>query len=613
MNEEKNDLQKDMTATESESSGFDEKAPVKKKKKKKKETFKDKLFELFNDKRPWYKRLITAALASLAFAYTLFVFGFFELYIGNATFYTFTFNELLRPTIYLGIAVTVGLTLILMLFRGRVFNYLTTAVFSTTVCAYVQCNFLTYDLGSLDGTKIDWELLSTDMLVNFVIWAVIFIIPYIVHYFNRKVWRMAVCFLSVLLILMQSAGLVQLFVTNDFLDASSGGYLSNSTIYEVSPKNNTIVFVVDRMAYSTSQNVFAKYPDIKEGLSDFTNYTNAIGSYTRTFPSVIYFLTGVHWNPDVPVGNYFRDAWQQSEFMQSVKAAGIESKVYSEVNYVIKNTANAEGRIDNIGDKELKANPATLLKSMIDLSLYRYSPLAMKPFFWCYTGDLEKISTTGDGSFASDIYATDDPGFYAGIIEQGLSVKDDSKGSFIFYHMRGSHDPFVMDENGNRVSSKDTDVHRQTAGNLRAIVNYMNLLKEKDMYDDTTVIIMADHGFTGTIPELDGARTISLYVKPAGQRSDEMLSTAAPVTHDNVRSTVMKSLGLDHSDYAPALDEIAENADITRYFYMSGCDPLRLHRDTNLVTYKVEGDANEFSNWSLVTKKPIEHPFYDAG
>lgn len=178
--------------------------------------------------------------------------------------------------------------------------------------------------------------------------------------------------------------------------------------------------------------------------------------------------------------------------------------------------------------------------------------------------------------------------------------------------MKGSHDPFQMDENGNYTPYSTAE--KQTAGNLRMILDYIKLLKEKNLYDNTTIIITADHGLTGTIPKLDGPRTISLLVKYPGVNDGKPLTyNSAPVNHDNIRATILKELGIDYSAYGPAIDDVAEDAEVTRYFYMSGADGNPgFHRDHNFITYKIDGNANDFNNWTIVDKKRIEYPFYDA-
>ena len=583
-----------------------------KKTKKKKATFGELLRDLFKDKRPWYKRLITAVLAAFAFSYTLYIFGIYEIYITNASFYTFSFDDLKIPALLLGLSVTLILTGVLMLLRGKIFNYFTTVIFSITVCSYIQCNFLNHSLGALDGTAIAWETMSGSMFLNLFIWALIFLVPFIVLYFNKKFWRRMVCFVSALLILMQTAGFVKLYVEGDFFDVSSNGYLSNSTIYEVSPKNNVVVFLIDRCGFNTMEKVFKKYPDIPRGLDGFTDYDNVLGSYSRTFPSVCYFLTGVKCDYDIPIGEYFKKAWDEGTLLPDIKNAGFDTKVYTEVNYVIKNTDNVVGKIDNVGQKIKKADVRSMLDSMVDLSLYRYMPTALKPFFWCYTGDLERISTTGDGTFTSDIYATNDPNFCQNLREDGVTQKLEGEGSFIFYHMRGAHEPYQMDADGNK--SQTSDEFQQTAGDMRAILFYIEELKRLGIYDDTTIIITADHGVTGTVEKLGDMRSITLLVKPKGADTTKHLKyNSAPLTHDNIRAYIAKSFGIDYSAYGPAIDDVEEDADVTRHFYMSGCDKLHLHRDTNLITYEIKGDVKDFDNWTIIDEKEIEYPFYDAG
>ena len=585
-------------------------------KKSKKKTFRDKWKDLVRERRSWKVRLLIALLVSLAFAYTLIVFGPFELYLPNMSYYTFSFMDLVLPMILVGAGTVAVLTLILMLLRGKFFTWAASAVFSTTICAYVQGNFLNLDWGALDGTAIAWETFTGTMLINCVVWAVIFLIPYVVAYFKPKIWRRALIFLSALLIAMQSVALAVLLVKNDFIGGVTNGYLSKSTIYELSPENNVIVFLLDRFDQFYSEEVLNTKPEIKEGLSDFVYYDNVCGSYSRTFPSVTYFLTGVPCKYDIPVTRYFRKAWTEGTFLKDIKDAGYQSKIYTDVNYVIKNVDYATDKIDNIGKYPQKTDTARMIKAMLTLSAYRYSPIAMKPYFWLYSGDLENITTVD--ADVSDKYLTDDAAFWRELKTDKLSVKEDSEGSFVFYHLRGAHDPYVMDENGDTPEGgtggpSGWNAYPQIIGNMNMILEYIQQLKDKGLYEDTTIIITADHGYTGTLEELDFPRAITLMVKPRGADTGAPLQyNSAPLTPENIQATILRDLGLDYESYGQAVDEVPEDAQITRYFYMSGSDPLNVKRDYNLVTYKIEGDIKDFSNWSIESKERIQYPFYDA-
>ena len=93
-------------------------------KKSKRKTMKEKWKDLIREKRSWKTRLLISLLVSLSFAYTLTVFGPFELYLPNMSYFTFSFLDMAPSMILVGIGVTAGLTLILMLLRGKFFTYI---------------------------------------------------------------------------------------------------------------------------------------------------------------------------------------------------------------------------------------------------------------------------------------------------------------------------------------------------------------------------------------------------------------------------------------------------------------------------------------------------------
>lgn len=578
---------------------------------------KELLRELWADKRSWKKRLVPALLAALAFSCTLFIIGPSEIYIQNAQYYSFSSRELILPLLIFGAGMFAVLTVVLMLLRGKIFNFAVTMVFWIPFCSYIQTFLPSNNLGPLDGTRIEWESMGSTMLLNLLLWAVLLLVIFIVLYFSRKIWRRAVSFISVLLIVMQGAGLLQVSVNHDFENSSSVGYLSNSAMYDVSKNKNTIVFLLDRVGYTTMQKTLDKYPELMEGLNGFTNYDNALGSYSRTFPSVIYLLTGVRFKYDEPVQEYFRRAWSEGNLLPEIKEAGYDVRLYTDMNYAIKDTSNIEGIVDNIGGSVVEHKPTDILEDQTVLSMYRHMPLALKPFFWRYSGDLNDAGSSGENN---DVYKSDDVEMFEGLKNKGLSTTD-SGGTFIFYHLSGAHDPFTMDADGNKASG--VDALEQTCGNMKLIFYYINLLKEKGVYDDTTIIITADHGMTGTYTELSDSvkmgtahnfRSIVLFVKPAGADTSKPMTTVHnPVSHDNIRSYILKSLGLDYSGLDQPIDEIPEDDMTPRYFYMSGSNEIEGNkRDYNLIIYKIVGDVKNFDNWEKISTERIKYPFYDA-
>ncbi len=570
--------------------------------------FTHKLRALWTDKRAPRLRLSLSACAALAFAFTFIVFGPYELYIQSSQFLSFPFSDLVLPTALVGFAVFAVLFGVLSLLRGKIFNYALTSLFAVTVAGYVQRNVLNIDHGSLDGHSIDWPEFAGAALLDLLFWLAVAAAAFALLYFSRRVWSIALRAVCLILTGAEVVALVVLLLGNGGAEASANGVVcTDDGIYNVTDGKNVVFFLLDRFDNQFADELLERNPDWRERLSGFTYYHNFTGSYTRTMPSVAYLLTGVKCDYTIPYDEYFKKAWSTSTFLSDIKEAGYHTRVYSEESYAFGTASNLYGLADNFAYSKNSVNTSMMLRYMLRLSAYVYSPEALKPYFWMYTGDFAAV-TGGKG-----LYTVNDPKFWGGFRENGITVEH-APGAFAFYHLSGSHEPFIMDENGNRVpvsAGKGAQL-AQTAGNMNMIFSYLDALRESGTYDNTTVIISADHGRTGTLRKLDGVRCPALFIKPANSGGAELAVSNKPVCQDNLRASIISYFGLDTSKYGRTVEEIGEDEDIVRVFYMQACDESRRHRDVETVTYEIRGDANKFENWREVAREPILFPFYDA-
>ena len=156
--------------------------------------------------------------------------------------------------------------------------------------------------------------------------------------------------------------------------------------------------------------------------------------------------------------------------------------------------------------------------------------------------------------------------------------------------------------------TEPTTVTDQLKGSFVNLRKLFDRMKELGIYDDATIIITGDHGaaVSDTKP-LQKATRVGLFYKPAGA-SGQLKNSSAPVTTEQVAATVIKATGADHSAYGKALDEVAEDAVITRVYYKTVCD-TETYRETQLCIYHVTGDAANFANWELVQTVDIPYSY----
>ena len=195
---------------------------------------------------------------------------------------------------------------------------------------------------------------------------------------------------------------------------------------------------------------------------------------------------------------------------------------------------------------------------------------------------------------------TDDAAYYDRLSEEGLStVAEGERGAFRFIHLMGDHAPYTLDENAQRVSGESTDKYRQGAGALKIASEYLRQLKELGVYDNSTIVITADHGDYDWTAKLKQPVSPILLVKPAGADSAVPCQVSeVPTGHMDYAATIREAVGLNVQE--PTVFEVGDEPRV-RYFYNNEQDqtPDSAHADLGEWEYKVDGHALDFSSWTM--------------
>ncbi len=577
-----------------------------------KSQFRQKLNALWKDKRPYKKRLLAAAASAFSLCFTLIFFGPVEITAFSYDSLNFDVLAITPIMAVAAVAVFLVLSLLISALRGKIFNYAVSFIFAITISGYIQGNFLNGNLGALTGDPIDWHNQTRKMIINLIIWFVISLVPFIILYFNKKNWYNVVTFGSILLVIMQSVALFQVYTIEK--PKNYGYYLSADGIFDYSSKKNTLVFLLDRLDYEFIEEVLKDDPSFFDDMDGFTSYTNAISEHARTKPAANFILTACEeYAYQIPAEEYFDKSWTAGgrNILGDLKEAGYKINIYSEMGNMFGSGETAEKYVSNIfsidNSKETiekdvtnnKLNVPEVFRNLFYLSTYRYAPTAIKPFFWSYTGTINNSTYLN-----SSVYEIDETKYAEGIKKFNV---DDEYGYFKFYHFNGSHPPYSVKEDGSK-STELTSSLEQTKGNFEILFKAFNKMKKLGIYKDTGIIITADHGSAISDDEpLQKATRIGLFYKPPGSEEMSLKTSKAPVSLKNLPATILKSSGLDYTDYGRPLDEVKEDEKITRTFYKA---VMKDGREDKLYIYEVEGDASDFNNWKNINVVPIEHSFY---
>ena len=90
--------------------------------------------------------------------------------------------------------------------------------------------------------------------------------------------------------------------------------------------------------------------------------------------------------------------------------------------------------------------------------------------------------------------------FKSQLDQRGISEQD-TQAKFQFIHLNGAHVPFIYDENMNIIDEEEGTYEQTMLAVLSGAGNYVEKLRGSGAYDNTVLIIMADHGYNGSLDE----------------------------------------------------------------------------------------------------------------
>ncbi|MBQ6373875.1 MAG: sulfatase-like hydrolase/transferase [Clostridia bacterium] len=549
------------------------------------------------------KRFLISLPAIAALVLTVLLFGPLELMISNSS--TFTFN----PIQFLPLAALVSFcailigTALLAVFRGKLYNLLITLCLAATLCVYVQNTFMNFGLPELNGKEIEWGSMRKEIIINTVIWLILFAVPFVLLHF-KAAWRTCIVLLPIMMCVMQLTGFISVVISSHG-DQERNGYLGYDHFCEYAPKDNVLVFMLDTLDYRFLESVQQEDPMFFERLDGFTQYDNAISPFVFTRPGLNFILTGYDktvFKEDL--NDFLYHSWDDGDrhILKDLNEAGYTVDLYAAPNLALgEQYQSFKPYIANLEEKLPEPIFKKLAKSYLKLSAYRGTPLIIKQRFKYYTTSFERIYPKYSN------YLTDQTLYD----EQLSSMKMNSESKFFkFYEFNGSHAPYYMRSDGT-IGSEKTDVISQTKGSFEILFRAFDRMKELGIYKDTAIIITADHGYCHDVRQpLDGPIRIGLLYKPAGSEGTPLQHTYVPVSTRNISPTILKAAGLDYSAYGTPLDEVPDDQSIVRKYTRNALNDKRLSGKVFLVYYyNVAYDASKMESWTLTHTEYIPREY----
>lgn len=342
---------------------------------------------------------------------------------------------------------------------------------------------------------------------------------------------------------MQFVACISLMINFKNIDDNEKWIFTNKDELVVSSQQNILVLVLDCFSNEVIPWLKQDYPESLECLNDFVYFDNANSVYEATFMSLAYVLTGMEYDTTCSYLDWGDNAWG-SEYCENIYNSlhdkNYKVRIYSTDVLGARNQENIAEKIDNYEKVEFlygNTNYLNLMQVFLRSSLYKYLPLGLKSYF--YISD-EMFNKNADVVYSKEyeLPIRTNYDYYSALINEGLKLEDKDTNYFIMEHLRGLHPPYNIDENG--VFVENGERISAARGCMLIVTEYIAQLKKLGVYDNSTIIIMSDHGNQG---QCEGVQPI-FFIKERNRRSQEMEVRSAPISFEDIMPTILYEAGI---------------------------------------------------------------------
>lgn len=438
------------------------------------------------------KNIISYLCISVFAVFSMDVFAPFELYLSNKSFFFFEGYELVPLSAMIlvaGVVILIVGLFICALFSEKIAGEMAKVIFLISLALYIQGNYLPSNYGALNGEKIDWSQYTGEGIISVLTFVIIIVGGIIVaHVVRNDSWNKLVTTVSICIVLVQVVTLVTLMIQNGGLGKTDPYLATTEGQMDYSKDENLVIIMLDSFEGSVLSEVLQgensqKYEDM---LEDFTFYPDTLGMYRSTVFALPYLMNGVEYLNDSTYEEFLEKSYKESKLLNGLVANDWNIGIYnanripaSEICTVAKNCKKVELTV---------SSHRRLGEYMFKLVAFRYVPQPLKHYFWFYADDIN----TGLKDTKNDIELYSDINF---AFEDSFSNINSSseKKSFRLYELLGAHVPYHINSEFEE-AGYETDEYETARGLIKMLNEYTAKLKEQGVYDNTTLIVLADHG-----------------------------------------------------------------------------------------------------------------------
>lgn len=448
-------------------------------------------------KHKTFKELLPAVVLTFALCFMLFIYEPITMYSTNINDIWFDLGMMTPPMLLMFViffvpllALMTGIYFISRRFSEKLtlYSIALTTVFVVFISTYLQGNFLANSLPALDGTPIDWSVYTVQNVITIAVWvclAAVGVFCSLKMEFKLRTKFFAI--IGALITAMLLVSMITSMIQATAFQPKNGLMATHRNFENASRDKNFCIFMID----GTEAGAFGKLVDeneeYKETFEDFTFFPDTLGCYPCTRDTIPLILSGHLNRNEKSFGTFSSESMNDSPFFDELTARGYGINLYDSdlIWYGTNKKYHIANNDDNADSFNIKFD--YYIGEQMKYIGYKYLPYFIK-----HLSNIEKMSFNS----VTDKFIWDDQEVYDRIILNS-NLKDNGKPMFQFIHTEGAHIPFDLDRDMIRNGTTYPNTYEEKIrGCITMLKAYIDRLKANGVYDNSVIIIMADHGNT---------------------------------------------------------------------------------------------------------------------
>ncbi len=367
--------------------------------------------------------------------------------------------------------------------------------------------FQTHDFGAVDGRGWNpvvptWQVYTEAVLIG--------LLGCIIAFLTLRAPKA----IGLMMLFLTAGLVVQVYPTvrdSEWVSLSRQNRMPDAATF--SAQSNALVVLMDTMASDVFEQVLESHPDLKAKFDGFTFFPDTVGAAPTTYLSMPAIHSGRTFNNDKPLSEYFDDSVANHSVFSKVAEAGYKSIAVEPIQNICPQHLTCFSTKQALRNARTEAHDSSY--SILDAVIFRVAPLGLKAAVY-NQGEWLLQKWNQDPRFVQRAIAHD-----SFMHEMADAVTIDSKEPTLkFLHLQTTHPPYIYEDGckyaGRELPATRENFAEQVKCSLIGFGRVLDKLKALDVYNNTAIILLADHGNYGlTSTRFDGPIDFSTLVNSA--------------------------------------------------------------------------------------------------